>query len=96
MEPKTFTFNETKPHTFTKSTNRKYFGTPATDNLDMKKSSILFTSTPKQETHSSFGTNTFKSKVFPNNQESTPPSENEGSIRTKSQTMYASMIVPKS
>ena len=51
MDSKTFTFTD-KPSSFSKNTTRKYFG--AGDGGDMKKSSILFSSNPKEELYSGY------------------------------------------
>lgn len=94
MESKTFGSND-KPSTFTKTTTRKYFG--AGDAGDMKKSSILFSSNPKEELYQGYSGLTSKANGYGTDLPKPVQQEEEmPATRTKSQTMYASMIVGKS
>lgn len=93
MNSKTFTFND-RSSTFTKNTGTKYFGTA--DSGDMKKSSILFSSNPKEESYQGYSPLTSKANGYGMDLPKSTQQENEGpSVRTKSQTMHASMIVGK-
>ena len=61
MDSKTFAFND-KSSTFAKNTARKYFG--GGDGGDMKKSSILFSSNPKEESYTGYSGMTSKANGY--------------------------------
>ena len=97
MESKPILFGSApKTSTFTKNTNRKYFGAPSNDS-DMKKSSILFNTHKDQTpttTHSSFANRPIK---YTTAEEplATTCEEEMPMTRNKSNTMYSSMFVGK-
>ena len=94
MDSKTFTFKE-RPSTFSKNTTRKYF--TAGDGADMKKSSILFSSNSKEEPYTGYSTSSSNTSGFGKDILNSTKYENDDiGSKTKSQTMYASMIVGKS
>lgn len=82
---------------FSKNTNRKYFGAGDTGGVgNMKSSSIEFSYNKPGQHYDDFGTSYKKNGFSGDSYSSSTQDDDTPTIRTKSQTMYASVIVGKS